>query len=485
MQQLSDISFSFLATQTCTHCELPVTCGPVYVVNDLSILCGRCRMSAKDHYRNFAYEGLASTFLYPCKNWRNNCSVKLRWNDSLDHEYECNYVGCCTFLCSHPGAFFKGQRDLPRDEIRLVYVPDNLLEYLECVICRGYLNSSPVYIQSNGQNVCHRCIYANGNPPNCRRNDAYENFSQIFLFPCTYRNRGCKERLQFGKAVWNHESKCEYGPNLPQNSTFAERAELVRNSLRPQQDAHRLSSRQRQPQPAHVHSSNNNERSENSEPQDPVVRPKEKGLIRTHTGHIWATITPSKALFAPPDDDRPDVNQEILKSIAKKQVRQIRRADDIGQWDENGGKNWDNESVSTSTSYSYKTSGHSTPEPLDSSRRLYNPPDDYQRDYPTRPDSRESGYNTGLIGNGQLQGQYPILMPHHLSNGYDSPRRISSRDTSQRESVKGNGLLISELKLRQDLIKRTHSIKGDRDAHSPYKQNNNFDNIIEPNRHIR
>lgn len=75
-------------------------------------------------------------------------------------------------------------------EIRLVYVPDNLLEYLECVICRGYLNCFPVYIQSNGQNVCHRCIYANGNPPNCRRNHAYENFSQIFLFPCTYRNRG-------------------------------------------------------------------------------------------------------------------------------------------------------------------------------------------------------------------------------------------------------------------------------------------------------
>lgn len=243
---------------------------------------------------------------------------------------------------------------------------------------------------------------------------------------------------------------------MPQNSTFAERSELVRNSLRPQQDAHRLSSRQRKPQPAHVHSPENDKHFQNDEPQGPVIRPKEKGLIRTHTGHIWATITPSKALFAPPDDDRPDVNQEILKSIAKKQVRQIRRADDIGQWDENASKNWDNESVSTSTSYSYKTSGHSTPEPLDSSRRLCNPPEDY----PTRRDSRESGYNTGPLGN----GQYPVLTPYQLSNGYDSPRRISSRD-----SVKGNGLLISELKLRQDLIKRTHSIKGDRDVHSPYK----------------
>ncbi|XP_050311446.1 uncharacterized protein LOC126747016 [Anthonomus grandis grandis] len=449
-----DISFDFLATQTCTNCHLPVTCGPVYVINDSSILCGRCRMTAKDHYRNYAYEALASCFSYPCKNWESHCPVQLKWNESLDHEPDCDYSGCCTFCCHHPGAFFKGKRHYPEDEIRIAHVPENLLEYLECVICGSYLNSTPVFIQSNGQNVCHRCVHANGNPPNCRRNLSYESFGQIFLFPCAYRSRGCQERHQYGSAIWKHEARCQYRPSLTKSVSLQE--ERFTHHLLPHM---RPISEQPRLQPTF----------EDDEPRPSATRPiKEKGLIKTHSGHIWATITPQKALFAPPDehDEQRDINKQLIQSMVKKQGRQIRRVDDIGG--EMGRRNSEAESISTNESFSIKTSGNSTPDPHHMlPRRPYIPPEDY---LDSRPGSRESGYQTAMRypespGTEPVREQFPVLFPHQLNDGLDLGRRTSNRmgeqpRVSKRDSGAGKSLLINELKLRQDMIKRTHSIKG-------------------------
>ncbi|CAG9767119.1 unnamed protein product [Ceutorhynchus assimilis] len=468
--QMPEISFSFLSTQTCTNCQLPVTCAPVYVINDLSIICGRCKKYAKDHYRNYAYEALASTFIYPCKNWRNHCPVKLRWNDSLDHEQECNYVGCCSFCCSHPGAFFKGKRHIPQDESKLTIVPDNLLEDLECVNCRGYLNNVPVHIQTNGQNVCHRCIYANGAPPNTRRNYSYENFSQIFLFPCTNKERGCRERFQFGRQIWKHEAKCEYARVSRTSSYRLEPRSPIAN----------------QPRLNDQYAYQNEAMDINEEP---ITRPKERGVIKTHSGHYYGTITPAKALFAPPENNTEEDNtkKKLLKSLAKKQGRNILK-NEI----EMGRRYSESESLSTNESYSIKTSGNSTPDILESSKKpYYIPAADYNNDTLSRPDSRESGYQShqkyleefGFDQNSkaresiQAQSQFPVLYPHQLSDGFDSIKRISRRES-------GRNLLINELKLKQDFIKRTHSIKNN-EAGSLYKQCNTLEDIREVNNRLR
>ncbi|XP_066159265.1 uncharacterized protein [Euwallacea fornicatus] len=456
MQHLSEISFTFLNNQICTNCRQPITCGPVYLINDLSILCGRCRMTAKDHYRNFAYEALARAFVYPCRNWKKHCSIKLEWNESLTHEMECDYDGCCDLLCCHPGAFFKGQRETPFDEPRWTMVPENFLDELECVLCGGYLNSAPIFLQSNGQNVCHRCIYTNGTPPNCRRNYAYEDFAQIFLFPCSYRNRGCKERLPFGKEVWKHESQCEYGSNQ----------QRVEKDLRQRQvDEARASLRPVQNQPSHFTTNQPNPpASSDNKPR------KEKGLVQTHTGHVWATITPQKALFAPPDDYTDQANKNLLKSLVKKHEKQRRRADDVYN-NVNARRFSDCESVSTNESFGQKGSGYSTPDHLEPPRRPYydrQPPLEYARQ--NSVDSEAPPHPS----------QYPILQPHQLNERFDAIPRDSYRGSIKRESSRGNTCLINELKLKQDQIKRTHSIKTEKPANGlVYRQGGNLEGISE------
>lgn len=445
---------------------MPVTCGPVYVVQDSSILCGRCHKLAKDHYRNYSYEALGSVFLYPCENWRNHCPMKLRWNDSLEHEEECKYIGCCSFFCSHPGAFFKGKRSIPHDEIRLVLVPDDLLEYIKCELCESYLSCAPVYIQTNGKNICHRCVHANGTPPNCRRNYAYENFSKLFVFPCIYKNRGCSERMPFGNVLWQHESECHYGVQYKKKPQPA-----------PQPQTHT------QPQ-AYTQAERINGN----------MKQKEKGLIKTQTGVIWATITPNS-----------DTSKQLIKSITKRQTRNIRRADDIGN--DMGKGNSDSESVSTNDSFSLKNSignsGQSTPDPLDPSRRPLPPipPEDYNGRpvaIGSRPGSRESGYHTvpyqddqessnGSVRNSMrpaesfretpVAGNFPILVPHRLNDNFDAmAERVSYRE-SFRESYRGNNSLINELKVKQDIIKRTQSIKGEQDLKNSYRNNNSSNNL--------
>ncbi|KAJ8959145.1 hypothetical protein NQ318_022406 [Aromia moschata] len=285
------IPLSLVRDLRCRQCEKFVSCGPVYVVPDTSILCGRCRHLAKNIYRNTSYEALASMFMYPCCNWEEHCSTHLHWNESLQHEEDCNYQGFCKFLCHHPRAYCKGKREIPEGDVRLTPVPEQLLDYIKCVQCECYLTCEPVYVQTNGKNVCHRCVHANGVPPNCLRNTAYEMLSTIIIFPCIYRNRGCPTRLKFGRSLWQHEAECSYGQTFKKIT---------------------------------------NQKAENQKVAKQANQ-KERGVIQTHSGHYYGTLTPNVVLFAPPTEKTEfDMNRELLKSLKKQQERRFVRADEIG-----------------------------------------------------------------------------------------------------------------------------------------------------------
>lgn len=144
----------------------------------------------------------------------------------------------------------------------------------------------------------------------------------------------------------------------------------------------------------------------------------------------------------------------------------------------NGRRISDSESVSTNESYpATKSSSHS---------RTYESPRISNSNY-SRSDSREYGqaskYPPGQMVYTQQPARRPpspdyyepppaprSQFPNHLADPYDDIRRSSYRESFKRESAIGNPMLISELKLKQDHIKRTHSIKGNG---VPYRPNGN------------
>lgn len=89
------------------------------------IIC-RCYRWAKQEFRNHAFEVLAQIFWFPCCNWEKQCSRKLQWNQSLDHEESCAYGNCCSRFWSR-GICCSSRRDIPiggkldRSEIEIVY----------------------------------------------------------------------------------------------------------------------------------------------------------------------------------------------------------------------------------------------------------------------------------------------------------------------------------------------------------------------------
>ncbi|XP_060522220.1 uncharacterized protein LOC132699488 [Cylas formicarius] len=434
------IAFANLIELRCRHCENFLSCGPLYLLEDSSTLCGRCRMLARDHYRNDSLEALKSIFRYPCINWRNHCPVTLQWNESLIHERECHYYGGCGFLCSHPGAFFKGKRDFPKEDLRLTTVPEHIFGYIKCVVCEGFLSCEPVYTQINGKNICHRCINSNGVPPNCRRNLPYETFSKTLVFPCSFRSKGCPERGEFGRGLWQHEAECPYGAIIYQQSDQKRESQAK----------------------------------------------KEKGVIKTHTGHIWATITPNSQLFAPPEDPNNDINKQLLKSLAKKQQeRHIKRADQIGDELRNRRMSGDS-AVSTAGSLSTKNSAShgseiSIGEIFDKVLPSYTPPEEYNNI--SLHSSRSSSVRRNerrFVESGGVQ--HDLSFPAYLI-----PRSNLERTDSMNSSFRGNRELISELKVRQNIIKKTHSIKGriDLDQNNPYRQCNNLDDMVTVHNQIK
>lgn len=164
-------------------------------------------------------------------------------------------------------------------DIQRQHIPDQIIENLECLICQCYLSCDPVYVSCEGKNICHRCIHSNGVPEGLIRNLAYERLASIMAFPCVYKNRGCPVRMSFGRELWRHEGDCSYG--------------MIHQ---------RLTSKQKQ------------------------RFDKERGVIMTHSGHYYGTITPNVALWAPHDPEKNDNNdvikKEYIDAVLKKNFKE-------------------------------------------------------------------------------------------------------------------------------------------------------------------
>ncbi|XP_023023655.2 uncharacterized protein [Leptinotarsa decemlineata] len=387
MMETPSIPLSLLRELRCRQCENFVSCGPVFVVPDGAVLCGRCRGLAKNVYRNTSYEALASMFRYPCKNWEDHCPRSLRWDESLEHEDYCSYHGGCNLFWKHPKAYWKGKRDIPLGDIRLIAIHEYLLDYITCVQCQSYLSCDPVYILSNGKNICHRCSYANGTPPNTIRNYLYETLSSIIIFPCVFRNRGCPTRLKFGVDLWQHESTCPY------NQMFK---------------------KTEQKSPNH----------------------KERGVIKTHSGHYYGTITANTAPFSPPTPTSDfDMTKQLVKSLKKQQERRFMRAEEIqssmGKNSEDGSDE-EVESVKANSHGKHSSSGESvptTPTRFENSSYL---------NKVSSPTPRDSGYFSQPSSN-RTENYYQnisIAQVHRENNGSKQVSRSNSHSTNNSPTSK-------------------------------------------------
>ncbi|KAK5641901.1 hypothetical protein RI129_010448 [Pyrocoelia pectoralis] len=256
---------------TCVQCQKWLSCGPVRLLPNGGSICGRCPSfeGPRDQYRHFAFEALACYFKFPCQYWEDNCPEWIPFKRVSDHEENCSYGSTCSLLCSHPSALFKSKRHLDTQSgIKLEIIPDEVLEYLRCTNCACYLSCAPIYVCRDGTSICYRCTSQLPQPDDeFIRDFSFEIFVDIMIFPCIYRYRGCTELFKFGDQMMNHELDCPYGKPY-----------------------------QREPSPI--------KEGTKESPQ------KERGVIKTHSGHIYATITPNAPLFAPPTIT--NKNQELF-----------------------------------------------------------------------------------------------------------------------------------------------------------------------------
>ncbi|CAH1966746.1 unnamed protein product [Acanthoscelides obtectus] len=387
------LPLSLLNDLRCVHCEKFVSCGPVYVVTpSKTILCGRCRMFAKPVYRNVSYEALASMFQYNCNNWEVHCPKILFWNESRNHEDECTYGTFCSRFWRHPCTCCRSRRDIPLGDIRLVPIFEPLLDYIRCVSCNYFLSCEPVYILPNGKNVCHRCIHANGFPPNGIHNVFYETLANIVIFPCIFRGRGCPTMLKFGKDLWEHETQCSY------NTSFA--------------------------------------KAQKSQQQE---RNKERGVIQTHSGHHFGTLSPNNVPMAPPRKDSDfDLQKQLVKSIKKQQERRHLRAEEIES-------QFDRRSVDTDGSHKSIDDKGSSSRASTLSRHEE---EEIQKHFAflDRPESTDSGLSIYSI---------PSDDPKNRTLAGKNPYQFE-RAIGRSESILSSRELLAELKVKQHRLRRTH-----------------------------
>lgn len=132
-------------------------------------------------------------------------------------------------------------------------IPEAILPKLTCTFCQNYLSCPPIHINQDGQQICFRCC-ATKDLTGFVRHIAFETLLQIVVFPCIYRNWGCPISDKFGETCSNHEKDCPYGQSykkVPYKKT--------------------------------------------SYTKDGKL--KEKGLVESHRGPVWATLTPSTIPF--------------------------------------------------------------------------------------------------------------------------------------------------------------------------------------------
>ncbi|XP_076275310.1 uncharacterized protein LOC143206586 [Rhynchophorus ferrugineus] len=488
------IPFSFLYGNKCLSCNRPIEGGKVYLLSDGRIMCDQCRVFTKQFCRNLIYEALASNFLYPCINWQKHCPAMLEWKDAPYHISSCRYSGCCGLLFSHPGSCFKGKRSFPYDDDQkgLIAVPDRVESFLRCAGCKGYLNCEPIYTQSDKESFCHRCVAVNGKPPDAVRNFPYENISTLFLFPCSFKRFGCMEVLPFGKPAWKHEYECHYNAYSPLNKIEEVEAQSTPRSSVQISECRPSLTRESE-------TANSVVEEEPRPSKGKIEKTKKKGLIWTQTGPLWATLSPNTPLMAPPQRPGEESNQDIINQIKKKQGKHRQPIQDYDG--DMGRRNSESESVSTNSQNAANVdpietaSKASSFDYMEENKAYDNPAYDQdimrQRNGVARtPSIQASRYDVemashfpGLYNQNQynyraseeemaghfpylsrsstryneavVAGHFPIMLPRQLNETVDT----LGRRVSKRENFQGNRLLISELKMRQDMIKRNHSIR--------------------------
>ncbi|XP_022901805.1 uncharacterized protein [Onthophagus taurus] len=238
----------------CSKCQQFLSCGPITILATTGASwCGRCYTKDSDNFRATAYEAVAAYFLFRCKNWKKHCAYLLNWDEILDHEDTCTFGSCCGILCNNPGVFFKSDNNLDFNKgIETVYnIPEAILEILTCSLCEYYLCSTPIFVSAEGKSVCHRCFAIKNQmlPSNFVRHHALEKILTLMLFPCVFRHRGCTKFFRFGSNTTEHEKECSYG--------------------------------QVQKKPLKKYTEGK----------------KERGVIETHSGHTYGTITPNSQFF--------------------------------------------------------------------------------------------------------------------------------------------------------------------------------------------
>lgn len=92
----------------------------------------------------------------------------------------------------------------------MIRIPGRVLNSLQCTICAGYLNVSPIMVSNNSQ-ICGKCfdILPQEDKQNCLRQIGLEAVADILVFPCRYHDHGCTQEVCFNSTE-DHEKECQY-----------------------------------------------------------------------------------------------------------------------------------------------------------------------------------------------------------------------------------------------------------------------------------
>lgn len=338
---MAEIPLWILKDLRCKNCNLFLSHGPVYLIKDGASICARCKILAKHNYRNWIYEELAGYFRFPCAFWENHCNETSPWNFGHEHELHCPYNGGCKLMCVNPVAYFKSKRKLPSDGcLFYMEISENRTDYLKCKNCKLILSSEPIHTNIVGENVCHRCFIANGPPPNTMRNFPYEKMANIMHFPCVFAKNGCNVKSKFGRDAWTHEMSCSFKNatgnfkenlsrsivNLTPKSSFRTAMEnnVMSNLLRVDSVNDRgvkLAEKYKNFQNISYNKQIEHRYTIGGESLQSEYEPpknKERGVVATHSGHVYATLTPNNSPFLPPQFNRPQNTSKLTQELQNK-----------------------------------------------------------------------------------------------------------------------------------------------------------------------
>ncbi|KAF2884552.1 hypothetical protein ILUMI_21617 [Ignelater luminosus] len=86
---------------------------------------------------------------------------------------------------------------------------NDILESFRCFQCKDYLSIAPIVLLPDGNSLCGICSLSAKEIT--YRQLALEDFLKTLLYPCKFKNLGCKESLKFGE-VQDHDVNCIYCP---------------------------------------------------------------------------------------------------------------------------------------------------------------------------------------------------------------------------------------------------------------------------------